>query len=89
MEEKYLDMVMVPLGLLLQATYHIWLFFTIVRHPNRTVIGVNAQVKHRWLRAMMAVSLHLLFFFKNVLVPSCMTQIVSIMTKIYEKMQIK
>ncbi|CAL9074072.1 unnamed protein product [Musa acuminata var. zebrina] len=53
MEEKYLDMVMVPLGLLLQATYHIWLFFTIVRHPNRTVIGVNAQVKHRWLRAMM------------------------------------
>ncbi|URD97883.1 hypothetical protein MUK42_31276 [Musa troglodytarum] len=54
MEEKYLDMVMVPLGLLLQATYHIWLFFTIVRHPNRTVIGVNAQVKHRWLRAIMA-----------------------------------
>ncbi|CAL9084927.1 unnamed protein product, partial [Musa textilis] len=54
MEEKYLDMVMVPLGLLLQATYHIWLFFTIVRHPNRTVIGVNAQVKHQWLRAIMA-----------------------------------
>ncbi|CAL9750777.1 unnamed protein product [Musa acuminata subsp. burmannicoides] len=53
MEEKSLDMVMVPLGLLLLATYHPWLLFTIARDPKRTVIGLNAQARERWVRAMM------------------------------------
>ncbi|CAL9116842.1 unnamed protein product [Musa hybrid cultivar] len=53
MEEKSLDMVMVPLGLLLLATYHPWLLFTIARDPKRTVIGLNAQARERWVRSMM------------------------------------
>ncbi|RWW13510.1 hypothetical protein GW17_00022762, partial [Ensete ventricosum] len=50
MEEKYLDMVMVPLGLLLLAIYHLWLLFTIARDPKRTVIGLDAQARQRWFR---------------------------------------
>ncbi|XP_038981586.1 uncharacterized protein LOC103705643 [Phoenix dactylifera] len=54
MEEKYWDLVLVPLGLLVLATYHSWLLLTILRHPKRTVIGLNALARQRWVRAMMA-----------------------------------
>ncbi|WOK92523.1 hypothetical protein Cni_G01214 [Canna indica] len=57
MEEKYLDLVMVPLGLLLQVIYNLWLLTTIIRDPKRTVIGLNAQVRERWVKAMMADSM--------------------------------
>ncbi|RRT72155.1 hypothetical protein B296_00000569 [Ensete ventricosum] len=57
MEQKQLDLVMVPLGLLLLAIYHSWLFFTILKDPRRTVIGLNAQVRQRWVRAMLSDSL--------------------------------
>ncbi|XP_009395548.2 uncharacterized protein LOC103980773 [Musa acuminata AAA Group] len=57
MEQKQLDLVMVPLGLLLLAVYHLWLFFTILKDPRRTVIGLNAQVRQRWVRAMLSDSL--------------------------------
>ncbi|WOL17554.1 hypothetical protein Cni_G26347 [Canna indica] len=57
MEERYLDLVMVPLGLLLLGVYHCWLLFTILKYPDRTVIGLNAQVRRRWVQLMMADSI--------------------------------
>ncbi|KAG6523627.1 hypothetical protein ZIOFF_013492 [Zingiber officinale] len=39
MEEKYLDLVLVPLGLLLQASFHTCLFITVENDPDRTVIA--------------------------------------------------
>jgi hypothetical protein len=54
--EEKLDLVLVPLGLAALAGYHLWLLYTIRRHPTRTVIGVNAMARNRWVSAMMGVS---------------------------------
>ncbi|KAG1368076.1 hypothetical protein COCNU_14G005440, partial [Cocos nucifera] len=51
--EEYLDLVLVPLGLLAAATYHAGLLFTILRHPKHTVIGLYALARQRWARTMM------------------------------------
>ncbi|GJM93546.1 hypothetical protein PR202_ga10110 [Eleusine coracana subsp. coracana] len=52
--EEQLDLVLVPLALAALAGYHLWLLYTILRHPTRTVIGVNAMARKRWVTAMMA-----------------------------------
>ncbi|XP_072956569.1 uncharacterized protein [Typha angustifolia] len=54
MEENHLDLVVVPLSLLVVATYHSWLLFTIIRNPKSTVIGLNALARKRWVATMMA-----------------------------------
>ncbi|KAI9101581.1 hypothetical protein K1719_023825 [Acacia pycnantha] len=54
MEERLLDFVLVPLGLVALGTYHVWLLYTILRHPYRTVIGLNALSRHQWVLSMMA-----------------------------------
>lgn len=53
MAEKYLDYVLVPSGLLVLGIYHCWLLITIIRHPRRTVIGLNIASRHRWIYHMM------------------------------------
>ncbi|GJN18054.1 hypothetical protein PR202_gb05172 [Eleusine coracana subsp. coracana] len=52
-----LDLVLVPLALAALTCYHLWLLYTILRHPTRTVIGVNAIARKRWVAAMMAVGI--------------------------------
>ncbi|KAG6527454.1 hypothetical protein ZIOFF_009556 [Zingiber officinale] len=47
MEEKYLDLVLVPLGLLLQAVFHTCLFITVENDPDRTVIASTRRVESR------------------------------------------
>ncbi|XP_004299565.1 PREDICTED: uncharacterized protein LOC101293202 [Fragaria vesca subsp. vesca] len=54
MEEEDLDYVLVPLGLCVLGTYHVWLLITVLRHPIRTVIGLNAQSRHQWALSMMS-----------------------------------
>ncbi|KAK8686710.1 hypothetical protein V6N13_125730 [Hibiscus sabdariffa] len=54
MEEDKLDYLLVPLGLLLLAIYHVWLLFTIIKHPTKTVVGLNAQSRHQWVFSMMS-----------------------------------
>jgi hypothetical protein len=49
--------VLVPLALVALACYHLWLLYIILRHPTRTVIGVNALARKRWVTAMMAVGI--------------------------------
>lgn len=56
MEEKELDYVLVPLGVGVMAIYHLWLIFTILRNPRRTVIGLNAESRRQWVYSMMSVS---------------------------------
>ncbi|TVT98894.1 hypothetical protein EJB05_55783 [Eragrostis curvula] len=46
--EEKLDLVLVPLGVMALAVYHLWLLYTILRHPTRTVIGVNGMARKRW-----------------------------------------
>ncbi|XP_040997256.1 uncharacterized protein LOC121243231 [Juglans microcarpa x Juglans regia] len=53
MEERSLDYVLVPSGLLLMGVYHVWLFVTILYNPRRTVIGINAECRQAWIFSIM------------------------------------
>ncbi|KAM1127065.1 hypothetical protein ACFX2J_042042 [Malus domestica] len=53
MELKVLDYILVPAGLLLMVTYHLWLLCRIVKQPNKTVIGINSINRRFWVQAMM------------------------------------
>lgn len=52
--EEKLDFVLVPLGLAVLAVYHLWLLYAVLRHPTRTVVGLNAIARKRWVTVMMA-----------------------------------
>ncbi|KAF8676290.1 hypothetical protein HU200_047164 [Digitaria exilis] len=52
--KEQLDLVLVPLALAALVGYHLWLLYAILRHPTRTVIGLNAIARKRWVAAMMA-----------------------------------
>ncbi|KAK4395783.1 hypothetical protein Sango_1732600 [Sesamum angolense] len=54
MEEKQLDFVLVPMGMGVLLAYHVWLLFTIVNNPRKTVIGLNAESRHKWVFCLMA-----------------------------------
>lgn len=55
MEKKILDVVLVPTGLVIMIAYHLWLLYQIVKHPTKTVIGVNSINRRLWVQAMMEV----------------------------------
>lgn len=55
--KEQLDLVLVPLALAALLAYHLWLLYAILRHPTRTVIGLNAIARKRWVAAMMAVGI--------------------------------
>lgn len=55
MEEKRVDYVVVPVGLMVLLIYHGWLLFAVLRNPRRTVIGLNAESRHQWVLSLMAV----------------------------------
>lgn len=55
-QDKYLDYVLVPCGLLVLGVYHCWLLISIRRHPRRFVIGLNRMSRHRWVYHMMSDS---------------------------------
>ena len=57
---KYLDCILVPIGILTMVAYHIWLLHRIIRHPINTIIGVNAISRRFWVHSMMEVRLYLL-----------------------------
>ncbi|XP_010275273.1 PREDICTED: uncharacterized protein LOC104610391 [Nelumbo nucifera] len=53
MKKQVLDYFLVPSGLLLMVAYHIWLLYRILKHPTKTVIGINAINRRIWVRTMM------------------------------------
>ncbi|GLT49257.1 hypothetical protein SLA2020_228260 [Shorea laevis] len=53
MEKKYLDYVLVPLGIFIMVVYHVCLLHRIVNFPTKTVIGINAISRRIWVRSMM------------------------------------
>lgn len=48
-----MDFVLVPLGLFFILSYHVWLLYTIIYNPRRTVIGLNAESRCSWVSSMM------------------------------------
>jgi len=63
MEIEDLDYIVVPVGMLVLLIYHVWLLYTIIRHPSSTVIGLNAQSRYQWTLFMMSVSISLSCFY--------------------------
>ncbi|KAJ7965207.1 DUF599 domain-containing protein [Quillaja saponaria] len=53
MEKKSIDYILVPSGLFVMVTYHMWLLYRIVKQPTKTVIGLNAINRRFWVQAMM------------------------------------
>ncbi|XP_028795782.1 uncharacterized protein LOC114751292 [Neltuma alba] len=53
MEKKILDFILVPVGLLVLLSYHLWLLLRIINNPTKTVVGVNAISRRFWVQAMM------------------------------------
>ncbi|KAH9614776.1 hypothetical protein KSS87_000702 [Heliosperma pusillum] len=49
----YLDMILVPFGLLIMAAYHVWLWNKIRTQPLSTIIGTNANGRKYWVAAIM------------------------------------
>ncbi|KAK4767218.1 hypothetical protein SAY87_023444 [Trapa incisa] len=52
--EESVDYVVVPVGLMVLLMYHGWLLLTVLRHPHRTVIGLNAESRRQWVHSLMA-----------------------------------
>lgn len=53
MEKQLLDWLLVPSGVSVMVAYHIWLLLRVLKHPNKTVIGLNAINRRFWVRSMM------------------------------------
>ncbi|XP_008794823.2 uncharacterized protein LOC103710721 [Phoenix dactylifera] len=53
MRKEELDFVLVPVGLIVMVSYHLWLLYRILKHPTSTVIGINAINRRIWVHTMM------------------------------------
>ncbi|XP_073012415.1 uncharacterized protein [Typha latifolia] len=53
MKKEDLDFVLVPLGLTIMVAYHVWLVYRVLRHPTKTVIGINAINRRIWVENIM------------------------------------
>ncbi|KAJ7958620.1 Protein of unknown function, DUF599 [Quillaja saponaria] len=49
----YLDVILVPLGLLLSIGYHFWLWHKVRSQPHTTIIGINAAGRRNWVTVIM------------------------------------
>ncbi|XP_059644098.1 uncharacterized protein LOC132285888 [Cornus florida] len=48
----YLDVILVPLGLLITVAYHVWLWHKVRTQPMTTIIGTNASGRRMWVSAI-------------------------------------
>lgn len=49
----YLDIVLVPLGFLMSAGYHAWLWHRVRTQPFTTLIGINTNARRFWIAAIL------------------------------------
>ncbi|GAB4846503.1 hypothetical protein Ancab_025508 [Ancistrocladus abbreviatus] len=54
-KKEYLDLVLVPCGLLLVFGYHLFLLYRTTRSPEKTVIGFEDYCRRAWVNKMMQV----------------------------------
>ncbi|KAK9085428.1 hypothetical protein Sjap_025839 [Stephania japonica] len=52
-EDRYLDLIFVPGGLLIMFVYHIHLLYRILKQPHTTVIGYENHNKEAWVERLM------------------------------------
>ncbi|XP_047339298.1 uncharacterized protein LOC124942787 [Impatiens glandulifera] len=52
-KKGYLDLILVPLGLLVMFSYHFWLWYKVRTEPLSTIIGTNAIGRRLWVSSIM------------------------------------
>ncbi|KAK7854775.1 uncharacterized protein LOC111997764 [Quercus suber] len=52
-KKSYLDVILVPLGFLINIAYHFWLWHKVRNEPLTTIIGTNARGRRYWVSAIM------------------------------------
>ncbi|KAL0739275.1 hypothetical protein Bca4012_015485 [Brassica carinata] len=50
--ECYLDVILVPPGLMVYATYHVYLWYKLRTQPLTTIIGTNARARRFWVASI-------------------------------------
>ncbi|EOA17340.1 hypothetical protein CARUB_v10005623mg [Capsella rubella] len=50
--ECYLDVILVPLGLMVYAAYHVYLWHKLRTQPLTTIIGTNARARRFWVASI-------------------------------------
>lgn len=58
----YMDVMLMPLGLLITCAYHVWLWHKIRTQPFTTVFGIDADGRRFWVPAMLKVFFFVLVF---------------------------
>ncbi|XP_058095771.1 uncharacterized protein LOC131241116 [Magnolia sinica] len=53
LEKQYLDLILVPTGLIFMFGYHLYLLYKILRYPHTTVIGYENHNKLAWVERML------------------------------------
>ncbi|KQJ98988.1 uncharacterized protein LOC100829514 [Brachypodium distachyon] len=51
--DSYLDLVLIPVGLLFPILYHVWLYRAVRRCPLRSTAGIGAAARRLWVLGMM------------------------------------
>lgn len=51
--EGYLEQILVPLGGLSLVAYHLWFLYQLIKHPTKTVMGINAVNRRMWVETIM------------------------------------
>ncbi|KAK7314841.1 hypothetical protein VNO77_33369 [Canavalia gladiata] len=51
--KSYLDVILVPLGFLINVAYHVWLWHKTRTEPFSTTIGINAHARRLWVPTML------------------------------------
>ncbi|XP_019416588.1 PREDICTED: uncharacterized protein LOC109327870 [Lupinus angustifolius] len=49
----YLDLILVPLGVLITIGYHLWLWYSTRTRPHSTIIGINSSARRNWVAAIL------------------------------------
>ncbi|KAJ4703551.1 Protein of unknown function, DUF599 [Melia azedarach] len=52
-QKEYLDLVLVPLGLLIMLSYHLFLLYRYFQHPHTTALGFENNDKRAWVERVM------------------------------------
>lgn len=58
-KKEYLDLVLVPFGLIIVLSYHLFLLYRILYFPYHTIIGFMNIDKSIWVDRIMQASYHL------------------------------
>ncbi|KAF7840298.1 uncharacterized protein G2W53_002596 [Senna tora] len=56
LHKEYLDLILVPCGLLIMFTYHLFLLFRYLHRPHTTVMGFENNDKSAWVERIMQAS---------------------------------